>query len=93
MRRYLPRFKLGRLLLAVAIATPLSAAVGGYVTGLRCPLCFSGRIVPVFHGIAMCRTVELADRGELHLGEPHFGLPQTSQGATRWYCRACELEW
>jgi hypothetical protein len=88
MRRYLPRFKLGRLLLAVAIATPLSAALGGYVSGLRCPLCFSGRIVPVFHGIPMCRTGELARRGELHLGKP-----QTSQGATRWYCRACELEW
>lgn len=88
MRRYLPRFKLGRLLLAVAIATPLSAALGGYVTGLRCPICFSGRIVPAFHGFPMCREVELADRGELHLGKP-----QTSQGATRWYCRACELEW
>ena len=88
MRKYLPRFKLSRLLLAVAIATPLSAALGGYVTGLRCPLCFSGRIVPVFHGIPMCREGELARRGELHLGKP-----QTSQGATRWYCRACELEW
>jgi hypothetical protein len=88
MRRYLPRFKLGRLLLAVAIATPLSAALGGYVTGLRCPICFSGRIVPVFHGLPMCRVGELARRGELHLGKP-----QTSQGTTRWYCGACELEW
>ena len=64
MRRYLPRFKLGRLLLAVAIATPLSAALGGYVTGFRCPLCFSGRIIPVFHGFPMCREGELASRGE-----------------------------
>jgi hypothetical protein len=88
MRRYLPRFKLGRLLLAVAIATPLSAAFCGYVTGVRCPLCFSGRVIPVFHGLPMCRVGEMARRGEIHLGKP-----QDSQSATRWYCRACELEW
>ena len=88
MRRYLPRFTVGRLLLAVAMVTPLSAALGGYVTGFRCPLCFSGRIVPVFHGFPMCREAELAGRGEIHLGKI-----QTSHGGTRWYCRACELEW
>jgi hypothetical protein len=36
----------------------------------------------------VCRTVELARRGELHLGKP-----QASQAGTRWYCHACELEW
>ena len=46
MRRLMRRFTIGRLLLAIAIASPLSAALAGYATGFRCPLCFSGRVAP-----------------------------------------------
>jgi hypothetical protein len=85
----MPRLTIGRLLLAFAIASPVSAALAGYATGFRCPLCFSGRVIPVYHGVrAMsCGAIERAERGEIHLGfDP-------AEGQSRWYCRACELEW
>jgi hypothetical protein len=89
LRRVLPRFSIARLLLAFAIASPLSVALAGYATGARCPLCFSGRVIPVYHGIrAMsCGSIERAERGEIH---PEFGAATSH---ARWYCRACELEW
>ena len=88
-RQLLPRFSVGRLLLALAIASPLSAAFAGYATGFRCPLCFSGRVIPVWHGVrAMsCGAIERAQRGEIHI---EFSA---AKGQARWYCRACELEW
>jgi hypothetical protein len=86
MRRFVPRFRVGYLLLAIAIATPLSAAVAGYTTGWRCPLCLSGRVLPISREIS-CGAVERAERGEVHLDF------SPASAAKHWFCRSCELKW
>ena len=88
-RRVIPRFTIGRILLVIAIASPLSVALAGYATGFRCPLCFSGRVIPVYHGfLAMsCGSIERAQRGEIHI---EFG---TAEGQSRWYCQGCKFKW
>jgi hypothetical protein len=89
MRRLMPRFTIGRLLLAIAIVSPLSTALAAYATGFRCPRCFSGRVIPVWHGASniSCGALERAEREEIHL---EF---DAAKSRARWYCRACELEW
>ena len=87
MRRPRLRFTIRRLLLVIAIAGPLSASLAGWATGFRCPLCFSGRVVPVYRGFAGCGLLQSAERGECVLD---FNPPD---GRTRWSCRACQLQW
>lgn len=87
MRWLRPRFTIGRLMLTIAVATPLAVSLTGYATGSRCPLCLSDRVVPHLDGMFNCVAVEQAQRGEIHLGSIANGA------RTRWYCRACELVW
>jgi hypothetical protein len=55
LRRIMPRLTIDRILLAFAITSPVSAALAGYATGFRCPLCFSGQVIPVYHGVVFVR--------------------------------------
>jgi hypothetical protein len=80
MRWFLPRCTIRRLLLVTAIACPLSAALIGYSTGSRCPLCFSGRTVRDYR----CCLITQTPDGQTH--EP-YGAP------LGWCCSRCGLEW
>jgi hypothetical protein len=88
MRRRLLRLTIGRLLIAIAIVSPLSVAILGYATGFRCPLCFSGRVIPVHYNELGCGWEVSARRGDLIL---EYGPGDV--GPHRWYCRTCELKW
>ena len=88
MRTRFPRITITRLLLAIAILTPLSVAIAGYTTGCRCPACFSGRVVPVYYNEIGCGWDESVRRGEIIIEYgPGYDPPH------RWACRDCDLKW
>jgi hypothetical protein len=80
MRRFMTRFTIRRLLLAMVVACPLSASLIGYTTGIRCPLCFSPQTGRIYR---CCLITRKAD------GQTHevFGTP------IGWCCHTCGLEW
>jgi hypothetical protein len=88
MRRLLPRLTVGRLLIAVAIVGLLSASLAGYLTGYRCPLCFSARVVPVYYNGLVSDWDTSVEREGLV-----FEYGPGKVGPHRWSCRACSLRW
>ena len=80
MRWLLPRFTIRRLLLVTAIACPLSASLIGYITGIYCPLCFSGET----NRESRCLLIKYTPDGQR---EESLGTP------LGWRCRRCELLW
>ncbi len=80
MRRFLPRFTIRSLMLATAIACPLSGSLIGYTTGMRCPLCFSGQTVRLFRCCLITRTPDGRTRES-------YATP------LGWCCHRCGFEW